>query len=183
VIKTTDGGTTWQLLDTKLKTKITGILVIDKMNAIFVTYEQVTGGTSGQIMKTTDGGATWKGLQTEGYPGLTSIRMIRPDFIVITGVQGMFLTSSDKLATIPQKIPVKTSQGTLANNFLSAQFSDKITGTLIGDNGFIIRTTDGGASWTPYVNDTNIVTAALDVIAGGDPNVLAIAGDYGTLLY
>jgi len=172
IIKTTDGGVTWQLMNANTTAKTTGILTVD--NSITILVNQ-----AGAILRTTDGGTTWNAVPSEGFPELTGIRMLRRNFITIVGYQGTVLKSTDVFASNPTSINTKTG-----NDFYSGVFTDDSTGTLIGNNGLILHTADGGNTWTKQgLPDSLQVTATLHVIDGKDPNTLAIAGDHATLLY
>ena len=60
--------------------------------------------------------------------------------------------------TTPQIQPldgwVKQASGTV-NYLYNIHFIDANTGTVVGDDGTILRTTDGGATWTPQVGGPN----------------------------
>jgi photosystem II stability/assembly factor-like uncharacterized protein len=172
IIKTTDGGTSWVKLKSTITSKINGILVVDINIAVAVC-------NTGAILRTTDGGSTWNPVPLEGTGQLFSVRMLRPDFITITGFGGVLLISTDKGMSWPQ-VPLRE----YGNSFYSADFTDNNNGTLIGEYGLILHTTDGGTTWVKqFLVDSAIISSTLNVVDGKDPNVQAIVGDYGTLLY
>ena len=43
------------------------------------------------------------------------------------------------------------------NNFYGVSFSDFNNGTVVGENGTIIRTTNGGPNWTSQTSGTDFV--------------------------
>lgn len=172
VIKTTDGGTSWQILKTNTAGKLNSIILVDKNIAVVITL-------GGAIMRTSDGGNTWGVLPVEGTQALFSVRKFRPDFLTITGYGGVLRISTDQGLTWPA-VPMRS----YGNSFYSSNFTDNNNGTLIGEYGLILHTSDGGNTWTKQqLADSSIIAPSLNVIDSKDPNIMAIAADYGTLLY
>ncbi len=176
IIKTTDGGSTWKLLNSTTTVKLSSILVVDKNIALAITLGDGTIHGSG-ILRTTDGGNSWGTLPIEGNYALFSIRMLRPDFLTVTGYGGTLMKSIDTGRTWQN---IKTPYG---NTYFSALFTDEMTATVIGDQGLVINTTNGGVLWNQQLTGSPSITASLNVVDGKDPNVLSIVGDYGTIIY
>src|SRR5439155_26446050 len=65
------------------------------------------------------------------------------------------------------------------NNLRGASFVDANTGTVVGDYGTIVRTTDGGNSWTIQVSGT---TQNLRAVSFIDANNGTAVGEGGTIL-
>src|SRR5438045_9570817 len=65
------------------------------------------------------------------------------------------------------------------NNLRGASFVDAITGTVVGEYGTIVRTTDGGNSWTIQVSGT---TQNLWAVSFKDSNKGTAVGEGGTIL-
>ena len=167
-IKTTDGGSTWNLMQTKTQSQLNSIVVIDTNIALTVAL-------GGSILRTTDGGATWNPIIMENMYALYSIRKLRPDFLITTGYAGTILISVDTGKSW------KKLAAPYANNFYNACFTADSTATIIADNGLILHTANG--VWQKEIIDSNAITATLRDIDGKDPNILAMVGDYGTMLY
>ena len=74
VLKTTNGGTTWQSYDLTIATGRAGleIYALDATTA-FITTNSLGNGLSNDLYKTTDGGATWT-FKTTGYEASLFIR-------------------------------------------------------------------------------------------------------------
>jgi len=70
------------------------------------------------------------------------------------------------------------NSGTI-KSLLGVSFTDTNTGTAVGDNGTIIRTTDGGASWTSQASGT---TNSLLGVSFTNTNTGTVVGDNGTIL-
>ena len=65
------------------------------------------------------------------------------------------------------------------NNLRGASFVDANTGTVVGENGTIVRTTDGGNSWTIQASGT---TQTLWAVSFTDPNHGTAVGEAGTIV-
>ncbi len=176
IIKTSDGGSTWTWLVTNTRAKLNSIVVIDANTAIVV-------GKEGTILRTLDGGTTWRPIPFEIVVDFTSIRKLRPDFLTVTGYNGALYKSTDRGLSW-NNIPLQTDTTVYGNNINGQVFLDGFNATVIGQNGVILHTINGGFLWKrQFLNDTIFLTAALNFIDGKDPNILAMVGDYGTLLH
>src|SRR6184192_4365210 len=65
------------------------------------------------------------------------------------------------------------------NNLRGASFLDANTGTVVGEYGTIVRTTDGGNSWTVQVSGT---TQTLWAVSFTDANNGTAVGEGGTIV-
>ena len=99
------------MLQTKITVTLNSILVVNQDIAMAITL-------GGGIIRTTDGGNTWLTIPFEGTYALYSIRMLRPDFLTVTGYAGTLLKSIDTGRTWQ---PIKTPYG---NTYFSACFTD-----------------------------------------------------------
>src|SRR5438477_4747444 len=92
---------------------------------------------------------------------------------------------SKSVATIASKVTGGSSswhwQNPLpqGNNLRGASFVDADTGTVVGEYGTIVRTTDGGNSWTVQVSGT---TQALWAVSFTDANNGTAVGEGGTIV-
>jgi hypothetical protein len=96
-------------------------------------------------------------------------------------------TRSGAAATASSKLPAGSPsfqwhwQNPLpqGNNLRGASFVDANTGTVVGEYGAIVRTTDGGSSWTIQVSGT---TQTLWAVSFTDVNNGTAVGEGGTIL-
>jgi photosystem II stability/assembly factor-like uncharacterized protein len=176
VIKTTDGGKSWKVFEIGDKnSKLLSIAVIDTNIAIVV-------GSEGFLKHTTDGGKSWRTYILEKFVNFTTVRELRPDFITLGGYEGTLLVSRDS-GNSWSNIPITVAGKRIAENIYGHLFTDENNASVIGENGFVCTTTDGGNSWARQFVDTLITTAQLNGIDGKDPHTMSIIGDYGTILY
>ena len=66
-----------------------------------------------------------------------------------------------------------------ATGLLGVYFTDNNTGTVVGNDGAILRTTDGGQNWTPQTSGT---INQLRAVWFADANTGTVVGDLGTIL-
>lgn len=143
VLKTTDAGSSWQVLSTGITDLLFGLAIIDA-NIIYA------GGEGGKIIKTTDGGTTWVN-QTSGITGrVTNLSFLNAN----TGTgsaHGNFIirTTNGGAEWISQPT------GLTGQDFYGVYFPNVQTGFVVGSNGIILNTTNGG--W-PIPNAPNLVT-------------------------
>ncbi len=90
VMKSVDGGLTWEFANSAISGYVVGDLAVYPANA-----DQVVAATSSGIFKTTDGGATWYQVSnnTQNYKDI-AVHPTNPDIIYCTG-QGRFWRSED----------------------------------------------------------------------------------------
>ncbi|NUN10089.1 MAG: T9SS type A sorting domain-containing protein [Ignavibacteriaceae bacterium] len=142
IIKTTDGGVTW---NTQSNTSITnktlyGVTATD-VNNVFVV------GNTDVILKSSDGGVNWS-LKPQIFSSATDYRSIYfPP--TATGLTGFACGNNGRI--------IKTTDGgdTWQQNFAfggsiqlwAVHFGDAATGLAVGSSSTVLRTTDGGTTW------------------------------------
>lgn len=156
--KTTDGGLTWtsKVSSTTSGTFYnavrffdanTGVLTGDVENGYFVIYT------------TTDGGERWVRTASVNIPPPASTGEFGlTDCLAISGKSVWFGTGNPSGATVSTRVFRSTDQGLtwrasgvisgLGNAITSLEFVNESNGLLIGENGTVMRTRDGGATWT-----------------------------------
>src|SRR4030095_16128196 len=90
-------------------------------------------------------------------------------------------------ATISSKLPSGSGSSQLhwqnplpqGDNLRGASFVDANTGTVVGENGTIVRTTDGGNSWTVQASGT---TQTLWAVSFADINNGTAVGEGGVIV-
>ncbi len=161
VFRTEDGGNTWQAIPMGTGTVLTGL---DVASTDFTFKDSLTGwmsanGGQGGAYITTDGGENWKFLV--GSESESSAQGIYYDSstnrLFLTGWVGYAnpplvgsVASSDEGKTW---IPINASKGWAMNGFA---FNDSLHGINSCCEGRWLRTTDGGASWSGIVMDSEI---------------------------
>jgi photosystem II stability/assembly factor-like uncharacterized protein len=136
VIKTVDGGVTWNRQDVGVDNYIKAIDFVDANHGWAV-------GDGGVVLRTTDGGETWLPAYPPGdVAGLTSVSFVDQSVGYAVSVGEMALKTTD--GGVTWKPLLKT------NNYSpeAVHFVSRTVGWIVGDYGQIMKTTDGGDSWT-----------------------------------
>jgi photosystem II stability/assembly factor-like uncharacterized protein len=126
-------------------------------------------GDDGTALRTDDGGATWTGLATGTSQDLTRVQAVTPDVVVVLGGDGCVVRRSDDGGRTFRKIYVLAEIG-CPDRVAAVTFVDATTGYLFLRDGNVLRTTDGGRTFS---RGTAVPGTAAS--AGGGPGVPADA--------
>ena len=164
IIKTTDGGTSWVTLTGAGSDRLNSDYFIDANTGWIV-------GNNGKIFKTTNGGTSWSTQISGVTDPLYSVYFINSSSGWIAGEDNTILKTTNGGSNWI------FLQGTFPKSVRSIYFTDENNGCAAGIDyngsnyfGVIIKTTDGGASWTTqysgywllslYFADSNTAWAA-----------------------
>lgn len=103
-------------------------------------------GNFGTLVRSDDGGATWTGLSTGLTVDLVRLRIIDSDSLVIAG--GCAVRRSDDAGQTFARLPWTGSDQSCASGIVSLHFPSNEVGYLVVENGTVLRTSDGGQTWT-----------------------------------
>ena len=145
----------------------------NNLNAIYFTddYNGLIAGDSGLILQSADGGSNWKKISIKNKDDLYSIN-INDDKTFLGGSSGFlcYLNSKNELV----RILTNTSASLFKILFINSN-----TGFIVGSDGLILRTSDGGISWKKIESG---VTKNLYSISFSDSKNGVIVGWSGTIL-
>lgn len=164
IAKTTDYGKTWTALSYIPATNITSAFATSENTCYF-------GGVA-KVYTTTDGGLTFSTSATVGT-GPSIVFATPAGTVYRAGGSGGIYRSTDGAATFSGNINNKTAN--INNNIPSIYFSDNNTGYAVGLQttsliNSIIKTTDGGTTWTNYPLGTT------STVSSKGPNAVCIPG-------
>jgi len=175
-IRSTDGGITWNSVSSaSLKTKLfvisDNVCIAWGRSGNFPNYDD-------NFFRTTDGGQTWTDLGELIPEGIDAFAIADQQNLVAADLSGNMFHSSDTGLSWSQ---VFTSPGQQPTFFSSAEpyFADSQTGYFGYGAGFVIKTTNGGASWFQISSGTGESLNDIDRFTNG--NIITV-GDNGTLL-
>ena len=103
-------------------------------------------GDFGAVLRTDDAGATWSGLSTGLTVDLRHVRTISPDSFVVGG--GCALRRSDDGGQSFRRLPWTASDLRCTSPIAAVFFVSSDIGYLMLDNGNVLRTNDGGQTWS-----------------------------------
>jgi len=149
ILKTTDGGATWQQ-KRQLNTIPSGILSMKFINAdtgfAFQEYNN--------LLVTHDGGETWASTSTYSTGSIFDMQFVNNNDGYMVGEYGSIQVTHDGGATV-QPAYLKNIDDSI---LYSVYFISKDTGFVVGQLGRIMKTTDGGANWSYFSQTYNDVT-------------------------
>jgi len=175
-IRSTDGGATWTTGATadgrhRLLAVSADVVLAWGRTGSFPNYDD-------RIFRSADSGQTWADLGEVIPAGVFAFTAVDPQTVVASDLEGNMFRSADAGQTWVQTF---TSRGQRPGFLSSAApvFPNSETGYFGYGAGFVIKTTDGGASWSQISSGTGHSLNDLDRFPNGD---LIAVGDYGTLL-
>ncbi len=173
VLKTTDGGTTWQQMTAP------GTLWLDAISFVD-TLTGYVGGWDNYMLKTTDGGVTWSQVSFPTDPGVYKITDIefRDAMHGVVGVAtnldyspAVFVTSDGGQTW------TKSTGYEIPYTFMMTYVTDSVL-VAVGGQDRICRSTDGGLTWSlvQFVGGGDYILLGVDFY---DENYGLASGDYG----
>ncbi|NOY51203.1 MAG: T9SS type A sorting domain-containing protein [Chlorobi bacterium] len=141
ILKTTDGGQTWQKISNSIggETVYNSVKFFDEDHGILCGVKQNYGGI---IMTTSDGGLNWTETGPASTSAFLSLAINDQDEVFVCGKGGQLFKSTDFGQTW-------TDKSFDQNYFIDIEFGENQTGYLM-DRFTLYKTTDNGISWSAY---------------------------------
>lgn len=171
---THDGGATW--IEKSIPRVAAGYVQSNDAISAIDGLTAFTTGSAGIIYVTTDGGQSWSpkpGIQSRS--ALWDIKAVGKNLAFASGASGLFLSTTDGGANWREQ--------TLNNTNTTIQSIDTRDGRVIlaANGSSILRSADGGATWTPASAPT-IPYPGLQAVSLADGGIAFTAGGSGTLM-
>jgi len=131
------------------------------------------------IYKTNDGGSNWSNANAGINTNFNDVVAINSDivfFIGESGIGGEVWKTTDGGSSFSLCVQSET------NNWTSAYFIDPNIGYVVGGNSAILKTVDGGDTWTDKTPDSSINTDDLFGVHFDDSNTGWVVGSNMTIL-
>jgi len=149
ILLTRDGGKTWQEQPSGTSRALSAISFADHQHGFIA-------GSGGTILTTSDGGVTWRAQAAGTEEQLLGVHASSPTAAHVVGAFGTLLSTSDGGATWRKQelswdrlIPlIAKDSGILEPNLNFVYFVNPETGWIVGEFGLVLKTTDGGRTWT-----------------------------------
>jgi len=103
-------------------------------------------GDFGTVLTTEDSGATWSGAATGVTESLDRISIVDQDSVVVSG--GCIVRRSDDGGRTFERLPWTASDARCGESVVAPDFLANETGYLLLEDGSILRTEDGGRTWS-----------------------------------
>jgi photosystem II stability/assembly factor-like uncharacterized protein len=166
VLKTTDGGATWQT--------IAGITEVFSAIQFVTPTRGWMAGYAGRIERSDDGGKSWRTQRYErAGEVLNSLYFVDSERGFAAGGHGLFCRTTnggDTWETVATK---------RVEDFWAVRFQTPEHGWIVGEDGLILETADGGTNWTRKKSGT---TKALLGLAISSSGAVVAVGQGGTIL-
>jgi photosystem II stability/assembly factor-like uncharacterized protein len=141
--KTTDGGSTWSIINTGNTNILFGLYFLDATTGFAC-------GTSGTILRTVDGGATWQALTTGYTYNFNDVYFLNSSVGIAVG-SGGYITRTTDGGNTWTAVTTPTTQ-----NLYDLNYSNN-TLFAVGEGGVLLRSANGGLSWTSSSLGTNVL--------------------------
>jgi photosystem II stability/assembly factor-like uncharacterized protein len=180
MLKTINGGISWEKLSTGTNLRLTSVYYSDANNGYIAT-------SNGSILKTTNGGISWTVMPT-GASGINSLFFTNSNTGYAVGTNCMIYKTVDAgrswikcLNKIETDVNWAVYQGATDYNALnSVYFTGLNNGFAVGNGGRMFKTTNGGISWKKRViGDGNITFWS---VYFKDSQTGFVVGNDGTIL-
>ena len=173
VVKTTDGGQTWNVVYEHTGQWLTSVSFQTALAGIAV-------GDSGTILTTSNGGSSWTVINTPVIRDFSAVTFINSTTGYISGG-----TSNDSLRTILKTINggatwtvVKDERGAKLNDIY---FVNNVLGYATGDSAALLKSTDGGQTWAPQIVTGTSGAESFNAVRFYDAGFGVVAGKGGAL--
>lgn len=181
LIRTTNGGQTWEPLGMPVFTWIAEVTFLNPTVGFAV-------GMNGIIEKSTDGGESWTAMTSPTSLTLQSVWFVDESTGWIVGENGIiFKSTNGGESWTPQ------TSGT-SNRLIRVHFLNSQVGWACGWAGTILSTTDGGTNWTIQTSPTSFDLISISivdennvwmsgVVGGGGKNTMEALFDNGNIIH
>lgn len=174
MLRTTNGGESWYQLPIVTQQHLYDISFSDSLTGFVV-------GAYGTMLKTIDGGATWfiySNTPTTSDINFYTICLPNLNNIAIAGggINGggvVIYHSTDAGNTWIQQIPGQHPFNVLTDIY----FIDEYNGVVIGTNGLIYWTTNGGTSWLQAASNISTTLTSVHLNMDGNGVAVGLAGE------
>lgn len=144
ILRTTDSGKNWLKLTAQFKENLFDVSFLDKQTGFIV-------GQNGVCLQTKNGGESWQKIDVPINKNLYKLQTLPNGSIIVISDYGRVIKSYDN--GLNWKIVSDSIHPRLKCS--SIDFLDDKTGIIVGSNGLVMRTKDGGDSWSYKLQDTS----------------------------
>jgi photosystem II stability/assembly factor-like uncharacterized protein len=196
IMRSTNGGDTWtETVQAGTGDQSLAAIAADGGTMVAVGYAETAGGGAGLIMRSTDGGATWTRTTSTGFSRTLSAVCMSGSTVIAVGSQqnastydseAVVLRSSNGGATWSETVISRPGDahpyGVWFSGTTVVAVGRETNGGTGNDDALILRSADGGSTWTGSTF-AGAEDRALLGVWGDAPDAVYAAGSGGTLLH
>ena len=179
ILKTTDGGSSWQALTTGVSHRITDIIAPNpnNTNRLYAMTQMYTSGTSNRyavILRSTNGGTSWTtlGVPSQVFLGGQAIHVTSDESSIFVSGGNVLYRSTNGGTSWTEVVSFRGTQ-----LIYDLEFIDDNHGWMVGESGLYRRTETGGASASSWLAATRLQSGTLRRVHFTDQNVGWMAGE------
>ena len=179
IIKTTDGGDSWQALTTGVQHRITDIIApstrdTDRLYAMTRMYTTGNSNRFAVILRSTNGGTTWTTLNVphQVFQGGDAIYVSPTESTILVAEGSELFRSTNGGSSWSSVVSFRGTQ-----LIYDIDFTDQDHGWLVGESGLYRRTESGGASASSWVAATSLQAGTLRRVDFVDENIGFMVGE------
>lgn len=161
-----DGGATWQTLNGAVSNSFyaNDVKFTDPMQGWMTGWDYPGPGTPArQTFTTSDGGLSWQVSQSGNFPGI-AIEIVGQRIWIQAGSRAQWRSINGGATFVAGQLPLNAGSNP---SVADLSFKDENVGYACGYDGYLVRTLDGGVTWTQLGTVTTNVHN-LGVLAFGD---------------
>lgn len=162
--------------------KAVGCAALDRSTSRWFAAREIVAGEKLKIAYSDDSGTTWtlvtitESINAEGVADADALFVLDRDHLWVASTEGAVYFSSDAGVTWAEQTGAQTASASESLNAI--KFIDTLVGYAAGENGSLIKTTDGGETWEAVTEPSSNHLTALHVFT---PFRLIVGTAVGTL--
>lgn len=165
ILVSRDAGANWKQVPSPVSADLTSVRFSDAANGWITGHDAV-------VLRTRDGGASW----TRMLDGAAALKLLQSTYGPTGATPDTAIAQDAERAAAQSATP-----GVLPYPLLDVWFSSPNHGYVVGAFGLLLRTEDGGASWTPWLERADNKKMNHIYAVNGNADALFLAGEQGFL--
>lgn len=173
ILRTSNFGQVWEMMSSNTNSNLYSIEIPGNDTGYAV-------GSGGTIIRTTDGGITWTGMLSNTTNTLKEIRMMSGTVRALAvGENGTFMKLVNDVWSVTQIDTNDLNSITFESYNVNKYY-------VVGNNGLILKTLNGGTSWirlnSSTTNNLNYILPMQNIIVGNNGTALQIDGSSAIII-
>jgi photosystem II stability/assembly factor-like uncharacterized protein len=164
VRKTTNGGTTWDSVETNFT------FIVNRIKFVNPSTGWVFGSTAGNVSKTTDGGATWEAQVSGLTTAINDADFVDANTGWLVSTLGNIRKTTNGGANWDAQV---SNYGSTLNDI---KMVDANTGYVVGLTGNMRKTTNGGTNWDTVLTPVSTTLGDVDFVNANNGVIVGLSG-------